>query len=139
VALSNLGYVLEALGAVAKSIDLRPDYLAYSRMGGLSIKLGRYQEAEEAFSESINLKPDYGVGWSGKAWILYELGRYQEALGASEEAIKLSPDHVPAWYYKGLTLNRLGQHDEAVQWLCRAWREREQLPGAAQVADLLRQ
>ncbi|MDW8119911.1 MAG: serine/threonine protein kinase, partial [Chloroflexota bacterium] len=44
------------------------------------------------------------------------------------QALALQPDIPQAWYGVGVTLAYLGRTAEAVEWLCRAWRARDNLP-----------
>ena len=37
------------------------------------------------------------------------------------------PEHPLIWYAKGTALANLGHRGEAIDWLCRAWRTRDQL------------
>jgi tetratricopeptide (TPR) repeat protein len=137
--LSSMERHEEALEAYDRAISLEPDnFEAWYNRGVELGSLEWYEGALEAFDQALTFGPDYAEVWhywQYKAMALSVLERHEEALEACDRVISLRPDYPEAWLYKGVALEQVGRLDEAVQWLCRAWRARDQLPDDGAFAD----
>ena len=80
----------EALDALERAIQLRPDFPEAHYNRGMALKqLGRYQEALEALERAIQLRPDFSEAHYYRGAALGRLGRHQEALEAFEHVYPL--------------------------------------------------
>ncbi len=140
--LLGLGRFEEALQAIDKAIELRPDDLS-----GLRIKTVVLEEAlaaidnciavtdnsnakqkrdvlhEEALltiEKVIELNPDDSNAWRERARLLNNCGHYEEALQAIDKYLQMHPDDSFAWKIKFSTLSGLDRNEEALQAIDKA-------------------
>ena len=105
----------QALSALNKAIDLRPDYVeAYNNRGAAKNLLGKHQEAIADYDKVIQLKSDYAEAYSNRGTAKNFLGRYQHAIADYDKALQLKPDYAEAYDGRGSAKNLLGRNQEAV-------------------------
>ena len=89
--LKKLGRYEEALQAIDKALELKPDYsYAWNNKGIALRNLGRHEEALQAYDKALKLKPDYFDAWYNKCVAFRKLGRYKEAQIAFKKASELT-------------------------------------------------
>lgn len=109
------GTAEQALSALNKAINLRPDYLAaYNNRGAAKNLLGKHQEAIADYDKVIQLKSDYAEAYSNRGMTKNFLGRYQHAIADYDKALQLKPDYAEAYDGRGSAKNLLGRNQEAV-------------------------
>ena len=109
------GTAEQALSALNKAIDLRPDYVAaYNNRGAAKNLLGKHQEAITDYDKVIQLKSDYAEAYSNRGTTKNFLGRYQHAIADYDKALQLKPDYAEAYDGRGSAKNLLGRNQEAV-------------------------
>ena len=109
------GTAEQALSALNKAIDLRPDYVeAYNNRGAAKNLLGKHQEALANYDKVIQLKPDYAEAYSNRGVTKSLLGKYQDAIADYNEAIRLKPDYAQAYDGRGSTKHLLGRSQDAI-------------------------
>ena len=121
-ALVSIGYLHlkegtgeQALLALDRAIDLRPDYdTAYNNRGAAKTLLGRHQDAIADYDTAIRLKPDYAEAYSNRGTAKNFLGRHQDAIADYNKAIRLKPDYVKAYDGRGSTKHLLGRSQDAI-------------------------
>ena len=122
LALYNQSKYDEALQALDKAIELKPDYADAWLFEGMALSsLDRYNVAAlQAIDKAIELNPNDASGWFVKGVALSNQSKYGEAIQADDKAIELKPDFAEAWDGKGLALYNQGKYDEALQALDKA-------------------
>ncbi len=109
------GTAEQALSALNKAIDLRPDYVeAYNNRGAAKNLLGKHQEAIADYDKVIQLKPNYAEAYSNRGVTKSLLGKHQEAIADHDKALHLKPDYAEAYDGKGSAKHLLGRSQEAI-------------------------
>ena len=109
------GTAEQALSALNKAIDLRPDYVeAYNNRGAAKNLLGKHQEAIADYDKVIQLKPDYAEAYSNRGVTKSLLGKYQEAIADHDKTLQLKPDYAEAYDGRGSAKHFLGRSQEAI-------------------------
>lgn len=92
-ALAHLGRHEEALAAVNKSLELKPDSAAALDSRGFALfGLKRYEEALEAYKQALKLDPTIGEIHLHMAQVYEEMEDYENALRAYQRYLQLTPD-----------------------------------------------
>ena len=92
------GRLDEAIGALNKAIELKPDLTpAYYHLGNTYGKQGNFDAAIEAFKKAIELNPDYAQAYADLGGAYEGQGRLDEAIGAFKKAIELKPDYAEVY------------------------------------------
>ncbi|MEI9890289.1 MAG: tetratricopeptide repeat protein [Caulobacteraceae bacterium] len=105
----------EALEALDRAIELRPDYAdAWTNRGTGLQALGRLEEALESFDKALSLRPDHAGMWSNRSFALNEMRRFDEAFEASAKAVSLDARDPESLNNHGVALQSLGRMDEAM-------------------------
>ena len=118
----------EAIGALKKSIEIKPSSLAYSNLGACQYLLGDFPEASDSFGKAITLTPgDYRYhvylgdsltwtpGQSEKARQAYEA-----AIPLAEGVLRVNPRDSGAMGLLALCYARVGRRGEAARLVERA-------------------
>jgi serine/threonine-protein kinase len=114
-ALSERGYLTDAIAAGRKAIALSPNYAtARYNLGTDLLKQGHLGEAIAAFREAIRLKKDYAEAHTHLGFAFQEKGWLDEAVAAHREAIRLKKDLPQAHTNLGLALLAKGQLEEGI-------------------------
>ncbi|HSV27196.1 MAG TPA: tetratricopeptide repeat protein [Sedimentisphaerales bacterium] len=95
-ALIRQGQFEEAAAELRKAVEIRPDAVVLTNLGGCLMHLGKVEEAEKAFREATVLNPKYALGQFNLAVVLAELGRTQEAAETMAKVLELEPDNRDA-------------------------------------------
>jgi tetratricopeptide (TPR) repeat protein len=101
LAWSNLGAALqdqgkpeEALAALKRSIAVKPTSPAYSNLGSLQFRLGRFDEAQRSFESAAQLAPSDFVAWSNlgdaRRWSASSRARANEAYARAIDAARVA-------------------------------------------------
>ncbi|XP_027366389.1 RNA polymerase II-associated protein 3 isoform X2 [Abrus precatorius] len=83
----------EAIDCYSRSIALSPTAVAYANRAMASIKLRRFQEAEDDCTEALNLDDRYIKAYSRRATARKELGKIKESMEDAEFALRLEPNN----------------------------------------------
>ncbi len=109
------GTAEQALSALNKAIDLRPDYVAaYNNRGAAKNLIGKHQEAIADYDKVIQLKPDYTEAYSNRGVTKSLLGKYQDAIADYDKALQLKPDYAEAYDGRGSAKHLFGRSQDAI-------------------------
>jgi protein O-GlcNAc transferase len=122
VALSNMGFALQACGKLEeavvscqKAIAIQPDYAqAHSNLGNALKEQGKFSEASLSYQKAIAIKPDYIEAHYNLGNVYQEQAKFDEAVASYKTAISLNPGFAQAHGNLGNALKAQGKLDEAV-------------------------
>lgn len=122
---NELGNYDEAVVAVQKMVDLKPNASSYGRVGHVRRLHGDIKGAIEAFKLAARMTDP--VDREGQSWCLVEIGntywangKYDDAERAYDEALANFPDYYLALAGKGRVFAARGKFAEAASFLERA-------------------
>jgi adenylate cyclase len=118
----------EAIGALKKSIEIKPSSLAYSNLGACQYLLGDFPEASDSFGKAITLTPgDYRYHVYLGDSLTFTPGRsekarqsYEAAIPLAEGVLRVNPRDGRAMGLLALSCARVGRQKEAAQLVERA-------------------
>jgi tetratricopeptide (TPR) repeat protein len=93
---------------------------AYTHLGDLYLRIGRYQDAVRLLSEAVVVRPDYAPGLNRLARGYTQLRMYNEAVATIEKAIELAPDRPEHPTSLGMIQMELGLTNRAGESFARA-------------------
>lgn len=97
VVLMNQSKFKEALGYLAKAVEIYPAYGdAVFRMGLCYEALGRPQEAQEHFRKAYQVQPEHTASRNTLGWRLVKQLRFPEARPLFEQSLKVDPKNFRA-------------------------------------------
>jgi DNA-binding winged helix-turn-helix (wHTH) protein/TolB-like protein/Tfp pilus assembly protein PilF len=116
----------EAIDCLRRALELEPGYwVGQITLGKTYERAGRYEDAIEAFTKARDLSGGSSEPISLMGFTYAISGHKQKAQDTLLELMKLSErKYVPPSYVAVVYLS-LGKMDEAVQWLERAYREKD--------------
>jgi TolB-like protein/Flp pilus assembly protein TadD len=96
------------------------DPWAHLAQGMLSLRLGRFDEAEHAHRRALELNPNFALAHALLANALARKGMHEEAVGSAEDALRLSPNDRLVGTYASLTMAiahfSAGNYVECTAW-----------------------
>src|SRR6185503_7253239 len=103
------------------SIALKPTSPAYSNLGDLQFRLGRYDDAERSFDRAVDLAPGDFVAWlnlgDARRWSTASRDRaneaYARAIAAGRAALAVNPNDAYTRAAIAACLARSGKLEEA--------------------------
>lgn len=108
------GEVVVARSNVEKAVALFPRYYdAWSLLGLVRAKDGRFDEARAAVREALRLRPDYEMGFLALARVEEEAGRVAEAEAACADGLRQRPRSRSLLSRRAGLLHAEGRFDEA--------------------------
>ncbi len=136
--LHETGEYENALSAISKALEMRPDEASFYDLRGLcQMHLGLYQNAIEAFDKAIYFESNHANAYNNRAIAKALLGRYDEALADFSYAAKffkeflkeytIEPSRLAFWndfmwmdtkaifsfYNRGVTLMKQNKFEKA--------------------------
>ena len=115
IALRKQGRYEEALKAVDKAVQLRPDDAeSWRNLGDVLIDLDRPDEAILSFQQALKLNPRYWDAANNCGHLFYRLGRFEDALAYFALCDQLQPNRALTLQMRGLALRSLKRLDEAL-------------------------
>ena len=121
IALSQIGRNAEALGPMAKAVELLPDDpMIHCNLGKILHDLERLNEAEASFRRAIEINPELAEALSYLGNTLYRLGRLDEAEAICRKALGIKANSAEAHFNLGVILHDLGRLEEALTCYRRA-------------------
>ncbi len=107
-----------------KTLETDPNFaLAHQRLGWAYVQKGMFEEAVAAFQKAIGVQ---GVQWMPSLGYVYALsGKTDEARRVLAELRDLAKQRYVPSYSFALVYFGLGENDHAIQWLVRAYEERD--------------
>jgi tetratricopeptide (TPR) repeat protein len=100
----------EALGALAKSMELRPNYGAASNLGAVYFSEGQYDLAVEAFRKALGFNKRIHAVWGNLGAALRWFGDVQASREAFEQAIRLAETDLKINPRNGRSLANLASY-----------------------------
>lgn len=91
------------------------DFSVISRIGGLLVEEGKWEEAQSSFLQAVTLYPAFGPGWLGLGETHAAEGKLEVALGEYERARRLDAHDARTHYYIGGALSKLNRSADAIQ------------------------
>ncbi|MCB1068882.1 MAG: tetratricopeptide repeat protein [Kiritimatiellae bacterium] len=114
VALENQGDLSGAVDLCRKALALYPDMVhVHERLGGLYLRLGRYQDAMESLKIAMEGAVDQRSLLNDLSVVYLHLGNPQSALETCRTLLRLDPTYALAAFNAGIAAARLGNRDEA--------------------------
>jgi len=78
-------------------VALTPDsYSGYSNLGGMYLRLGRFEDAERALRKSLELRPT-GIAYSNLGTVAYLRGKFADASELYRKAVEMYPADDRLW------------------------------------------
>jgi tetratricopeptide (TPR) repeat protein len=122
------GHFDEAIGALKKSIEIKPSSLAYANLGACQYLLGDFPEASDSFGKAMTLTPgDYRYHVYLGDSLTWTPGQpekarqaYEAAIPLAEGVLRVNPRDGRAMGLLALSYARVGRRDEAAQLVGRA-------------------
>ncbi len=93
---------------------------AWSLLGTLEGRAGRYEQAERACRQALKARPDHPAALANLGNALAMLGRHNEAVTCHRQRLHQTPDDPAALANLGSALCLAGEYDEAERCLRRA-------------------
>jgi hypothetical protein len=92
-----------AIESFREVIAINPDYgAAYSNLGNVFYKIGRYDDAADSYRQAIRISPGVPSLYTKLGTILIILGEYKQAIGAFNEAVKIDSKNGEAYFNLGI-------------------------------------
>ena len=114
-ALHHLGRLEEALKALDKAVQLRPDDAElWKHLGCMLFEQHRPSDALLAFQHVLKLNPHHLDVAEASGFILCQSGRFEEALGYFDICNGLRPNHAPTLAARAVSLRGLKRNEEAL-------------------------
>jgi tetratricopeptide (TPR) repeat protein len=112
------GNKVEALSAIKKAIELRPNDAAYHfALGSAWLKYPPdLQEAEQSFRQFLKLQPDDARGQLLLGYVLLKGKQYAEARELLENSIQKGAGTPEAFYYLGLIAQGQNEDERAIEF-----------------------
>ena len=116
----------EALDALDKAVELKPDYaLAYFSKGIVFHNLNQLQAAYENYTKAIVYKSDMTDAYYNRAQTILAFdnpdeNELKQALKDLSKAVELDPKFIDALYYKAVVQKKLKDYEGAVETLDKA-------------------
>jgi len=124
-AAAQSGRLLEAIDALQRAIELRPELAeAHFNLGSAYRDGGNPLHALDAYRRAVELRPRWADAHLALGTLLREQGRLEEARKHLQRALKLKPDLAEAHMELGHTLTPMGEWRAAIEHLDRALRLR---------------
>ncbi len=115
IALINLGRREEALKAIDKAVQLRPDDAdLWCKLGSVLVDVERREDAVLSFRHALKLDPRHWDAANKVGRTLHQLERFEEALVYFDLCDELKPDEPLTLQIRAMTLHRLNRLDEAL-------------------------
>jgi tetratricopeptide (TPR) repeat protein len=108
------GLLYAASFVVPKSIPPSFQHLAFSRLGELYERVGKYTEAVKSYESAARANPKWGGGHTKLAETYLKLNQPDIALPHIQQAITLSPKEAHNYAVLGRVQSRLGHHPSAL-------------------------
>ncbi|KGF71909.1 hypothetical protein DO97_14515 [Neosynechococcus sphagnicola sy1] len=106
----------QAATAYIEALRIDPSSaVVYYKLGELSLKQNRWEEAIQYFNQAIELQPDLYWAKFGVGQVLAEQGHLDQAIETFRRVVELQPNFLFAHYHLALCLSNLGLIDEAYQ------------------------
>lgn len=121
-AYSRKGNKAEALSAIKKALELRPNDAAYHfALGSAWLKHPPdLQEAEQSFRQFLKLQPDDARGQLLLGYVLLKEKQYAEARELLEKSIQKGAGTPEAFYYLGLIAQGQNEDERAIEFFLKA-------------------
>jgi len=113
-AFQRLGKFSEAERDYLEAVRREPYLEAFTNLGNMYAKLGRYDDSIGIIDQAITLKPRAAVLYNNRASVYLRCGQFQSSLEDLNRALAISPDYAMAYYNRGRLLAKQGQDEEAV-------------------------
>ncbi|MFH0966730.1 MAG: tetratricopeptide repeat protein [Methanobacteriota archaeon] len=105
-----------AISSYSSALRSYPRYAdAWSGMGSVLSRLGRYKEALIALDQAIALDPRDSVAWYSRGVVLQHLQRYEQARQDIDESLRISPNNSFALARLGEVQLSLGDFEGALR------------------------
>ena len=92
-----------AIESFKEVIAVKPDYgAAYSNLGNVYYKIGRYDAAADSYRQAIRISPGVPSLYTKLGTVLIILGEYKRAIEAFDKVIKLDPKNAEAYFNLGI-------------------------------------
>ena len=125
------GDLKEAARHFNEALRLKPDHAAaYSNLGVIAQKEGRFTDALAAHQAAVTFQPIFPDAHYNLGIDLQNLGRAADAQREYEEALRENPAHERARYNLGMLLQQTGDIDQALDQLTTAVRANPNSPEA---------
>jgi tetratricopeptide (TPR) repeat protein len=126
----------DVLGQALAQMPDTPDLLYDHAMA--AEKLNRIDILEANLRQLIKLRPDHAHAYNALGYTLADRNqRVEEAYRLIEAAIKLAPDDPFIQDSMGWVLYRMGRNKEGLDWLQRAFKQRQDAEIAAHLGEVL--
>ncbi|MBI3897346.1 MAG: tetratricopeptide repeat protein [Gammaproteobacteria bacterium] len=128
-ALSQTGRPGEALVALNRALEIRPDFAeALNDQGIVLARLMRFTEALARFDRALALKPDFALAHNNRGNTLQCLRRHNEAIASYSRALALNPNYAQAHNNRANSLQELRRYEEAINGYAQALRLKPDYP-----------
>jgi tetratricopeptide (TPR) repeat protein len=92
-----------AIESFKEVIAVNPGYgVAYSNLGNVYYKIGRYDDAADSYRQAIRISPGAPSLYTKLGTVLIILGEYKQAIEAFDNAIKIDPKNAEAYFNLGI-------------------------------------
>ncbi|MBZ5637179.1 MAG: tetratricopeptide repeat protein [Acidobacteriia bacterium] len=92
----------------------RDNYVAHLQLGGVRIRQGRLDEAENHYREALRTDPDRSLALLGVGTVLFRRGEVPEAIEQFRLSLRIDPMHAGTHVDLGVALKRMGRTEEAM-------------------------
>jgi tetratricopeptide (TPR) repeat protein len=115
IALQQQGLHQEALKALDKAVQLRPDDVElWINHGNALAKLERHADALVSYQRVLERDPAHADAAFGCGYVLLQLGRSEEALACLNRCDELRPNQLAVIEQRGVALLNLGRLEQAL-------------------------
>lgn len=91
------------------------DVPALVSLGGVLIRLARYERALAVYDRVTQLDAKHALAWVNRGVALHNLRRYEDALASYERALELDASLARAWNNEAAALLKLERYPEALE------------------------
>ena len=91
------------------------DSLCLSNIGGVYLRLKKYDDAVMYFRKSLEMNPNFADVWTSLGFVYFGAENYDEALKAFTKSVELAPNKAEVWAALGYTYFKTENYNEALK------------------------
>jgi Tfp pilus assembly protein PilF len=89
--------------------------IAYTNLGSVYQKMGRFDKAIENYDKAITLDPNDYLAYINRGAIFDKVGQLDKAIENFNKAVMVNPNDYAVYFNRGLTYDKIGNLDKAIE------------------------
>jgi len=109
------GYLVQAIDAYQRAIQINPDYAHYwAELASAYSRTGQSTKQIEAYRQAVRINNNFAPGWINLGIACYQNGQFDNAIIAFEEAVRINTNDASSWAFLGQVCRDYGLFTKAV-------------------------